>query len=911
MKEKEFQSWCQKLKLLPEAIELINTIRTTPPSRQVQGRAGNVRGTYPSLKMGLTIQFESHKVELWAIYQMEHDQEVKEFYDQPKGFKIQYQNQSGRRIGHYHTPDFFVLRSREAGWEEWKTEAELLKLSEKYPTRYQKTENGIWQCPPGLAYAQQFGLKYYVRSNAQLDPVEIQNLMFLEDYVKFTANVPPQIQALVLERVKQKQAITIAEVLASSSLVRANELYGMIASEQLYVDLKASPLVDHSSVRLYSDKSTHDAYVNIEQNHLSQANLTKSNPTEDSTLFEWDGKIWKLVNSGETTTTLLPEQGQPIQLPNSFWQQLLETGRVSFLTKEDQSFGFSEVQALMSAASPKDLEQANYREHLVQGYLEGQIKEHIDISLRTLQRWVKQFKDAQINYGCGYVGLLPRTKKRGNRLPKAPQPERELLDTFIAEHFETPRQATASSVYLAYSRACEQQNLTALSRSTFYQRLSVRRSFEQISKRKGSKVAYNKSEWHWELTYSTPRHGDRPFAIVHIDHTQLDLELRSSSTGKLLGRPWLTLLIDAYSRRILAVYLTFDAPSYRACMMALRICVQRFGRFPQALVVDGGKEFHSVYFDTLLARYHCIKKTRPGAKPRFGSVIERLFATTNTQFVFNLLGNTQASKQPRTLTKTIDPKQLAVWTLSDLSTYLGLWAYSIYDTTEHPALHTTPRNSYEFGLSLTGEREHRRIPYSEEFLMATHPSTKSGLALIQPGRGIKLHYLYYWSDAFRNPEVERTKIPVRYDPFDVGVAYAYVQGRWVKCISQYYSIFSGRSEKELLLASIELKQLAKITREKLSISAKHLADFLANVQEHETLLGQRLRDLEVRGVLNALEVKPETMISSTMVRPTELTNSNVIKSREAEVFSTDVPTSDNFLVPSLELSSLPIFEEYR
>ncbi len=83
--------------------------------------------------------------------------------------------------------------------------------------------------------------------------------------------------------------------------------------------------------------------------------------------------------------------------------------------------------------------------------------------------------------------------------------------------------------------------------------------------------------------------------------------------------------------------------------------MQRFGRFPQSVVVDGGKEFHSVYFDTLLARYHCIKKTRPGGKPRFGSVVERLFGTTNTEFVFNLLGNTQASKQPRQLTKVVDP----------------------------------------------------------------------------------------------------------------------------------------------------------------------------------------------------------------------------------------------------------------
>lgn len=866
MKEKEFSSWCQKLKLSPEAIELINTIRTAPPSRRVQGRAGNVSGTYPSKKMGLTIQFESHKVELWAIYQMEHDSEVKEFYDQPPCFKIQYQNKSGRRIGHYHTPDFFVLRSLEAGWEEWKTEAELLLLSEKYPTRYQKNSSGIWQCPPGIAYAEQFGLKYYVRSSAQLEPIKIQNLMFLEDYVKFTSFVSPQLTARVLERVQQKQGITLAELLASWERVKANDLYSMIASEQLYVDLGASPLADHSQVRLYSDKSIYDAYVLIGSHQLDPNNLTLPTSTKDRTFL----KV-------ETATTIASNQ----------------------------------IQALMSAASPQDLKQANYRSEIVQAYLEGKLKDPPHISLRTLQRWVKRFKEAQTNYGCGYVGLLPRTKKQGNRLPKAPQPSRELLETFIAEHFETPRQAPASSVYRAYQRACSQQNLTALSRSTFYKRLKLRRTEKLLSKRKGTKVAYNSSTWHWELTYTTPRHGDRPFAIVHIDHTQLDIELRSSSTGRLLGRPWLTLLIDAYSRRILSVYLTFDAPSYRACMMALRICVQRFGRFPQAIVVDGGKEFHSVYFDTLLARYHCIKKTRPGAKPRFGSVIERLFATTNTQFVFNLLGNTQASKQPRTITKAINPKNLAVWTLSDLYTYLSSWAYSIYDTTEHPALNTTPLHAYSTGLILTGEREHRRIPYSEEFLMATHPSTPSGFALIQPGRGIKLHYLYYWSDAFRNPEVERTKVPVRYDPFDVGVAYAYVQGRWVKCISQYYSIFSGRSEKELLLASTEIKQLAKITRTNKTISAKRLADFLNNVQEHETLLVQRLRDLEQQGVLNTLQGNTEKMVSQTIKSGTELDNLNLIKSYSTEGMITEQPQAENLALPPIELSNLPIFEEYR
>lgn len=103
---------------------------------------------------------------------------------------------------------------------------------------------------------------------------------------------------------------------------------------------------------------------------------------------------------------------------------------------------------------------------------------------------------------------------------------------------------------------------------------------------------------------------------------RLDLELRCKSTGQNLGRPWMTLLVDTYSRRILGLRLTFDPPSYRSCMMVIRDCVRRHSRLPQVLDVDGGREFDSVYFESLLARYELTKKTRPPAKARFGSVLD-------------------------------------------------------------------------------------------------------------------------------------------------------------------------------------------------------------------------------------------------------------------------------------------------
>jgi putative transposase len=39
-----------------------------------------------------------------------------------------------------------------------------------------------------------------------------------------------------------------------------------------------------------------------------------------------------------------------------------------------------------------------------------------------------------------------------------------------------------------------------------------------------------------------------------------------------------------------------------------------------------------------------------------------------------------------------------------------------------------------------------------------------------------VNHFYYWNNAFRNPEVIKTAVPVRYEPFDLSTAYAQMQG---------------------------------------------------------------------------------------------------------------------------------------
>src|SRR5882672_9185822 len=93
-----FAQWCQQRGLEPATQAYLARLRAAPPVRRVQGRAQNVSGTYASHKMGVTIQFESHTVELWAMYAMEYDVQVLEYFDQPHTLPLTYQSPSRRPV---------------------------------------------------------------------------------------------------------------------------------------------------------------------------------------------------------------------------------------------------------------------------------------------------------------------------------------------------------------------------------------------------------------------------------------------------------------------------------------------------------------------------------------------------------------------------------------------------------------------------------------------------------------------------------------------------------------------------------------------------------------------------------------------------------------------------------------------
>ncbi|TMC19474.1 MAG: integrase, partial [Chloroflexi bacterium] len=136
----------------------------------------------------------------------------------------------------------------------------------------------------------------------------------------------------------------------------------------------------------------------------------------------------------------------------------------------------------------------------------------------------------------------------------------------------------------------------------------------------------------------------------------------------------------------------------------------------------------------------------------------------------------------------------------------------------------------------------------DEFRYLSLPTTPKGTAKVEPGRGVKINYLYYFSKAFDAKKVRGTQVLVRYDPFNIGLAYAYVQGRWVKCLSEYHLQLRGHTERELQFASTEIRKRYQNHRGEVAITARRLADLLAKASDYEMVLLQRLQDLEAHDV---------------------------------------------------------------
>ena len=358
--------------------------------------------------MGLTIQFESHRVELPLVYEMEHDPGVLEYYDQPPSIPLAYHAANGRRVSVMHTPDYFVIRQDSAGWVECKSSEDLQKLAIRTPNRYLRDGSGKWRCPPGEAHSSPLGLDYRVWSSAEINWNLQRNLTFLEDYLRCdpagsAGFVDPAIKAAI----EAKPGILLHELLdRAGGVPNTDEIYLLIATGGAYVDLSAAAIVEPEQVRVFANSETAGAYQRA------------------------------CRDEGEGATV---------------------SGRIGARSNQTPDI-HGDAFRLLAGASEQDLIAANRRYDLVKRHLGGE-KAPLPIPARTLRFWIAQYRLAKDKYGNGYVGLLPKTGAKGNRTSRLPEESQKLLTEFVDTDYENLKQKTMVASWAALKRKCDEHGV--------------------------------------------------------------------------------------------------------------------------------------------------------------------------------------------------------------------------------------------------------------------------------------------------------------------------------------------------------------------------------------------------------------------------------------------------------------------
>ncbi len=833
----EFQNWCKRNELSEKAIRLIKTIRSEPPSRRVGGGAGNVCGFYNrSRKMAHSVQFESHTVELPFIYRFEFDEDVIEYWEQVPSFNLDYRDESGRRYRHVYTPDFFVIRKSRAGWVETKTKKSLIKLSEKFPDRYVK-KDGKWISPAAIRYASEFGLDFEVASSDEVNYILQRNLQLLEPYYSGVQRQTNSSQERIMEILNHHGCISLSKLLQEEG-VRIEDVYWLISDTTVFVDLEETFLGDTSRVTVYRNPETAAFHQKLKTQPANDGAILPIEAIRTGMTVNWDSRICKIILAGQSTALVQFTDEEPATISMKILKEQAYEGKIRALQQETPS-SWALDQILLTTSESQRLE-ALRRFRIIEPVIRGESSGEFPVSRRTLRNWMRKYRFAEKQYGNGFYGLIPKPN-RGNTVDRLSTivnnkgiafDMRKLMTDCIEQHYMNERQKRKSVVYSELVLLCKKSGVAPPSKKAFRRALKRFTKEEEERSRKGPKAAHQHEQFYYTLDETVPVHGDRPWQVAHLDHTELDIELVDSETRKAIGRPWLTILIDAYCRKIFAFHITFERPSYRSYLEVLRECVRLWNRLPETLVVDCGAEFGSRHFEMFLATYRINKKQRPPSKARFGSPIERFFGISNELFLHNLVGNTQIMKNVRQVSKSTNPKKLAAWTISKFGYAFEKWI-EFYNNRQHGTLLISPNEAYELGMQ-KHPVPYRRIGYDQNFLIDSMPSPRTGKAKVDGCRGIKVNYLYYWSNKLALPTVAGARVDVRYDPFNLGVVYAFVNGQWEACHARsHYHELKNYTETELKYASAEIRKRYQNLGRRHVPNAAEFAQFFEEIQKTE------------------------------------------------------------------------------
>jgi putative transposase len=272
------------------------------------------------------------------------------------------------------------------------------------------------------------------------------------------------------------------------------------------------------------------------------------------------------------------------------------------------------------------------RFRLLQPHLEGNrplkaVAAAAGIQFRTAQRWVSLYRQ----FGLGALARKKRTDTGQRREVSA-----KLKDVIEGIALQKPP--------LPVATICRQVRQMALGMGeeppsywVVYRIVADLPSDLVTLAHEGTK-AYSNT---FELVHRREAAG--PNAIWQADHTPLDI-LLVRPDGE-AAKPWLSTVIDDYSRAVAGYFLSFEDPSSLHTSLALRQAIWRkedprwiVCGIPDVLYTDNGSDFTSQHLEQVSADLKIRLVFSIPGKPRGRGRIERFFSTVNEMFLCELDG---------------------------------------------------------------------------------------------------------------------------------------------------------------------------------------------------------------------------------------------------------------------------------
>lgn len=402
-----------------------------------------------------------------------------------------------------------------------------------------------------------------------------------------------------------------------------------------------------------------------------------------------------------------------------------------------------------------------------------------NVTTMTIYRWIKAYEESE-----KISSLVSNKHKRGKKGSRINTVANKVVEDVIEELYLTKQRTGFPKIYTTIKAECKKLNITPPHDNTVRNRIKEIDPKFSMKKRFSSKKA-NEEFGNFEGEYPE---GNFPLEVYQIDHTPLDIIVVDSTFRKPIGRPYLTLAIDIYSRMIAGFYISLQAPGYFSVSQCLYNAFLPKDEFlkkqgidgeweiygiPSKYAVDNGKDLIGLDMQRVCDEFGMTMVRRPVGRPQFGAHVERVLGTINKE-IHNLPGTTFSNISEKS---EYDSVKNATFTLDEITKWLTEFIVNIYHKRVHHGIGMTPKQKYSIGIFGDDENPGTGIPPIVEDKESIRVALLPTFHRTVQKDGITLDGITYYSDVIRtwinkkDDKGNKLKFKVKRDPLNIQKLY--------------------------------------------------------------------------------------------------------------------------------------------